>query len=85
LRLHVINLQEDPAKQLLEVSDYYLSARVSKACVDALAALFGPVGAASRITEPTSPTDGPVIRANLWHFVLVTTMIRNVVKLAACT
>ena len=78
-------MEEEAAKQLLEVSAYYLSARVRKACVDALAALFGPVGAASRITEPTSPTDGPVIRATLWHFAFVTTMIRNVVKLAAGT
>ncbi|OSX74528.1 hypothetical protein BU14_0285s0016 [Porphyra umbilicalis] len=85
LGLQVKNLNAETAKQLMEGSAYYVSVRGREACLDALAALFRAVGAASRITEPTSPTDGRVIRATLGHFAFVTTKIRNVVELAAGT
>ena len=85
LGLQVKNLNEETAKQLMEGSAYYVSVRGREACLDALAALFRAVGAASRISEPTSPTDGRVIRATLGHFAFDTTKIRNVVELAAGT
>ena len=85
LGLQAKNLDAETAKQLMEGSAYYVSVRGREACLDALAALFRAVGAASRITEPTSPTDGRVIRATLGHFAFVTTKIRNVVELAAGT
>lgn len=85
LGLQVKNLNEATAKQLIDGSAYYVSVRGREACLDALAALFRAVGAANRISEPASPTDGRVTRATLGHFAFVTTKIRNVVELAAGT
>jgi len=85
LGVDVKTLDVATAKQLMDNCAYYRTARGRDACLDALAALFRAVGAASRVSEPTGPTDGRVIRATLGHFAFVATKIRNVLELSAGT
>lgn len=85
LGVEVKTLDVATAKQLLEGCAYYRTARGREACLDALAALFRAVGAATLVSEPTGPTDGRIIRATLGHFAFVSTKIRNVLELAAGT
>jgi len=83
LGLELKSIDEPTAKKLLDNSAYCLSGRGREACLDALAALFRAVGAASRVSEPTGLTDGRSIRATLGHFAFVSTKVRNALELAA--